>query len=91
MVFVRTLPLEEKVGSLYLPTKMTKFHGELPHMKTIRAVVLSVGPKGTVKPGEQVCFTRMQFAWWKKLEDGCMIGWIDEAQLSGYFEGEPEY
>ena len=90
MVFVRTLPLEEKVGSLYLPVKMTKFHGELPHMKTIRGVVLAVGPKATVKSGEQVCFTRLQFAWWKKLNNGCMVGWIDENQLTGYTDGTPE-
>lgn len=85
-VFVRTLPLEEKVGSLYLPAKLTKFYGELPHQKTIRAVVLAVGPKAKVKPGEKVCFTRLYFAWWKKLEDGCMVGWIDENQLTGYIE-----
>jgi hypothetical protein len=90
MVFVRTLPLAEKIGSIYLPMKMTKFHGELPHQKTIRAVVLSTGSKCAVKPGEHVCFTRLHFAWWKKLEDGCMVGWIDENQLTGYFEGEPE-
>lgn len=88
MVFVRTLPLEEKIGSIWLPAKLTKFHGELPHMKTINAIVLSAGPKCTVKTGETVCFTRSFFAWWKKLEDGCMIGWIDESQLSGYYDGE---
>lgn len=89
MVFLRTLPLEEKIGMIHLPTKLTKFHGELPHMKTIRAIVVAAGPKTIVKPGEQVCFTRLQFAWWKKLEDGCMFGWIDENDITGYCEGEP--
>lgn len=89
-VFLRTLPLETKIGSILLPPKLTQFHGELPHQKTIRAIVVAVGPKTQVKTGDQVCFTRMQFAWWKKLDDGCMLGWIDENQITGYFEGEPE-
>lgn len=90
MVFVRTLPMATKVGLIYLPPKMTSFHGELPHQITIRSMVLSSGPKCTVKPGDMVCFTRLHFAWWKKLEDGCMVGWIDESQLTGYFDGELE-
>lgn len=84
MVFLRTLPLEQKVGSLFLPPKMTQFHGELPHMKTVKAVVVAAGPKAKVQTGEQVCFTRLQFAWWKKLDDGCMLGWINENEITGY-------
>lgn len=84
-VFVRTLPVATHIGSIALPPKLASFHGELPHMKTIHALVLSVGPKATVKKGDVVCFTRLQFAWWKKLDDRCMVGWIDENDLTGYF------
>lgn len=86
MVMVRTLPLEQKVGSLWLPPKLTTFHGELPHQKQVKAVVLSAGPNTTVTSGEVIAFTRLYFAWWKKLEDGCMVGWIDEQQITGYID-----
>lgn len=85
-VFLKTLPLETKIGSILLPPKLTSFHGELPHMKTIFAVVMAAGPEATVKPGEQVCFTRLKFAWLRKLEDGCMFGWIDENDITGYVD-----
>jgi len=90
MVFLRTLPLEQKIGSILLPPKLTSFHGELPHMKTIQAIVVAVGPKATVKPGDHVCFTRLQFAWWKKLEDKCMFGWIDENDITGHVLSDTE-
>lgn len=83
MVFLRTLPLETMIGSIHLPAKMVSFHGELPHMKTIYAIVCSAGPDTTVKIGDKVCFTRLQFAWYKKLEDKCMLGWIDENDITG--------
>lgn len=86
MVFLRTLPLETMIGSIHLPAKMVSFHGELPHMKTIYAIVCSVGPDATAKVGDKVCFTRLQFAWYKKLEDKCMLGWIDENDITGTIE-----
>jgi len=87
-LFVRTLPIEEKIGSIYKPVKLTKFHGELPHMQLIRGVVLAAGPEAKVKIGEQICFTRLYFAWLKKMEDLTMFGWITEEQACGYCEGE---
>lgn len=85
-VFLKTLPLEKQIGSILLPPKLTTFHGELPHLKTIYAIVMSAGPDASVKPGEQVCFTRLKFAWLRKLEDGCMFGWIDENDITGYVD-----
>jgi hypothetical protein len=90
MVFARTLPLEQKIGSIYLPPKLTSFHGELPHQRTIRAIVLSAGSKSKLLPGDKIAFTRLYFAWWKKLEDGCMVGWIDESQILGYVDSDAE-
>lgn len=86
MVFVKTLPLDTKIGSILLPPKLTSFHGELPHMKMIYAIVMAAGRDATVKSGEQICFLRLKFAWLIKLEDGCMFGWIDENDITGYVD-----
>lgn len=85
-VMVRTLPVEQKIGSLYVTPKESSFYGVLPHMRNVRAIVLSAGDKAFVKPGEEVVFSRLHFALWKNLEDGCKVGWIDENQLLGYAE-----
>ena len=87
MVFVRTLPVEDKVGSLYLPPKEAGYMGGMAHQKTLKGIILAAGPKSQVQVGERVCFTRLYFAWWKKLGGGALVGWIDAAQLTGYCEG----
>ena len=86
VVWVRTQPHEQKIGLIWKPPKFASFHGELPHQVTTKAIVLSTGPRATVKPGEKVCFTRLFFAYWKKMEDGTYVGWVDETQLSGYWK-----
>ena len=84
-IVVRTLPQDfQRIGSLWKPAKYASFHGELPHQVTTEAYVLYCGPSTTVKPGEKVCFTRLYFAWHKKMADGTYVGWVDESQLSGY-------
>ena len=97
MVFVRTLPLEQKTysGKLWLPPSATdmypSMHVELPHKRMVHAVVLAAGPKAPyVKPGDTVMFQRLHFAWWKKMQDGTFVGWIDYNQLAGFVEDTDE-
>jgi hypothetical protein len=86
-VWVRTLPFPRKIGSIWMPPKMQNFHGELPHLVTIRAVVLSSGPDGPARefePGEVVAFKRLHFATYQaaglKDEQG-KVGWVDSNQI----------
>jgi|WetSurMetagenome_2_1015567.scaffolds.fasta_scaffold07491_2 hypothetical protein len=65
LVWVRTLPVEQKRGLIWLPPKMASFYGELPHLRTVRAVVLSAGPRGlakSLKPGDVIAFSRGVFS-----------------------------
>ena len=86
LLVVRTLPTEQKLGLLWLPPSAVSVYGGLAHQRTLKAVVLSVGPKATVKPGEVIAFTRLYFGWWQKFENDCYLGWIDETQVSGYVD-----
>jgi hypothetical protein len=64
LVWVRTLPVEQKRGLLWLPPKHASFWGVLPHLRTVRAVVLSAGPRGlakAMKPGDVIAFSRGHF------------------------------
>lgn len=83
-VFVRTDPPEQKVGLLWLPPKLQGFHGDLPHLRVVKATVLAAGPKTELKPGDRICFQRLHFAWLKKLGGEVMFGWIDQVQVLGY-------
>ena len=92
-VWVRTLPHPRKAGSIWLPPKAGSFHGELPHLRTVYAVVLSAGPKGPaaeLRPGNIIGFKRLEFAWWAKLEptetdeyggDEEFVGYIDSNHI----------
>jgi hypothetical protein len=87
MVFVRTEVFNNKNpgGLLWLPGKLHGFHGGLPHMRTVYAIVISAGPEALVKEGERVAFMRLHFAVWKPLaEEGAFAGWIDQNDLIGY-------
>lgn len=91
LILVRANPVPTKTsGGIYLPTKLTSFFGELPHMQPITATVLAAGPKATVKPGEVIAFLRLHFSWWMKLEDGSYVGWLlDEANIIGWADLDP--
>jgi hypothetical protein len=89
MVFLRTHPPETMTesGLLHRPPSALNWLSGPAHLKIIHATVLDVGPKTrNVRKGDVVCFTRMYFSWWKKMEDRTMVGWIDESQLIGYPE-----
>jgi hypothetical protein len=92
-VWVRTVPFERKVGAIWLPPKLQSFHGELPHLVTTRAVVLSAGPEGfarDVKPGDTVAFKRLHFATYMPVGDPDhqeKVGWIDSNEVMWVEEG----
>ena len=89
LVIVRTNPMPQKTGSIYLPPKLQTFYGELPHMQPITGIVLVAGPKAIVKPGDQVAFMRLYWATWDRLEDGTYVGWIQEPNLIGHVDLDP--
>jgi len=84
LVMVRTDPIPDKIGSIYLPPKLQTFYGELPHLQLITATILSAGKdvKG-VKVGDRVAFTRLHFARFQNMQDGTKVGWMPEDQLAG--------
>lgn len=100
-VWVRTLPHPRKHGSIWLPPKAGSFYGELPHLRTVYAVVLSAGSRGPakgLKPGDIVGFKRLEFAWWAKLQptqtdeyggDEEFVGYIDSNHVV-YLVEEPD-
>lgn len=88
-VWVRTLPHPRKVGAIWLPPKAASFHGELPHLRTVFAVVLSAGPKGVAQelnPGDVVAFKRLEFAWWAKLEPAQRDEYGSDEEFVGYID-----
>ncbi len=89
-IMVRTLPIPQKIGSLWLPPKAASFYGGMPHLVMIRAIVLSAGPKAHVNPGEKVLFQRLWFSRWKGLSDGCYVGYLDAVKLTGIVEDDSE-
>jgi hypothetical protein len=96
LVWVRTLPVEQKQGLIWLPPKQSSFWGGLPHLRTVRAVVLSAGPAGlakTLRPGDVVAFSRGHFNRFFQLEPTQetlsgrseeFVGVIDSNDLFGY-------
>ena len=86
LLVVRTLPTEQRVGSLWLPPTAASLYGPLAHQRQVKAIVLAAGPQATVKPGEVIAFTRLYFGYWHKYENDCYLGWIDENQVSGYVD-----
>jgi hypothetical protein len=88
-VFVLTDAPPEKIGMLYLPPKLSDFHGGFGHQRLVTATVLACGPLArSVKPGDRVVFRRLDFGFIVKLEKGVYVGFIEQEQLAGYPEGE---
>jgi hypothetical protein len=102
-LWLRTFPHERKTsGGIWLPPKKQAFHGELPHLVTTHALVLSAGPVGVAKefkPGDVVAFKRLHFAFMWKLDpdpdredcwghDEEYVGWIDANQVLWKVEEE---
>jgi hypothetical protein len=89
-LFVRTehKPWKTHTGNLYLPPKMHNWNGPMPHLDLIKGLVIASGPisiaKSRVLAGERVIFKRLHFAWWKKMQDGTMFGWIPAGDVLGY-------
>ena len=91
--WVRTDPHREKIGSIWLPPKLASFHGELPHLVNVIATVLTSGPEGLAaefSPGDRVFFKRLYFGYWRKMEDGTFVGWIDANQIDGFIDGDTD-
>jgi len=103
-LWVRTLPHSRKThgGKLWLPPKLQSFHGELPHLVTVRGLVLSVGPHGTAQSfseGDIVEFQRLHFGYMWKLPnanqdqyggDEQYIGFLDANQVLWTLEPEED-
>lgn len=81
MLFVRTEPPPDRIGSIVLPPKLQGFYGPLPAGVTVTAMVLSAGPKCEAQVGDIVAFIRTPFARWLDFADGTKVGWIPEDQL----------
>ena len=89
MTWVRPFPHLRKThgGLLWLPPKLQGFHGELPHLVTVRGVVLDSGPVGAArefKAGDVVEFQRLYFGHYWKIglpEDQEYVGWLDANQI----------
>lgn len=90
LLIIRTNPMPKKTGSIYLPEKLTTFYGELPHLQPITGMVIAAGPKATVPVGDHVAFMRLHFARWQTLEDGTVVGWIQEAHVEGHVDLDPD-
>jgi hypothetical protein len=101
-VWVRTLPHVRRIGSIWLPPKAASFHGELPHTRTVRAIVLSAGPLGAAErlvAGDLVTFKRLEFGYWRKLKprfedehgaDEEFVGFIDSNHIVGVLEEDDD-
>lgn len=89
-LFVRTehKPWKTNSGILYLSPKMHSWHGPMAHLDLVKGVVCAAGPiaqkKSRVLEGARIIFKRLHFAWWKKMEDGTMLGWIPAGDVLGY-------
>ena len=85
-LLIRTHPIPDKVGSVYIAPKLSRFYGELPNMQQIVATVLAAGSECTYKVGDNIAFMRLHFAAWQVMEDGTRVGWINESQTMGWVE-----
>ena len=88
VVFVRTDPPKEKVGSIYKPYSRLGFYDGMPNQHPIAAVVISAGPDTEFKTGDRICFQRLFFARLTELSDHSLVGWILGPNVSGFLEGD---
>lgn len=86
-VFVRTELRPEKDGSIYIPPAYRGSYSGFANTVLLRAFVVAVGPQcKVVKVGDHVCFTRLFFARYCEMQDGTLLGYLREDQLSGFIE-----
>lgn len=88
--FLKTMPVQSltRSGLIWLPPKVAQFHNAGISRQTAGGVVLEAGPDAKLTPGDFVLYPRMMFAWYKKLPDGTLFGWIDRQQI--LCRGEPD-
>lgn len=86
-VLIRTEPIPEKIGSIYLPTKHTSFYGKIQgQYQWCTATVLAAGEESIVKSGEKIMFTRLAFANIYKMKDNTFVGWVEDANIECVIE-----
>jgi hypothetical protein len=99
MVFLRTeKPRLMTDGGIIMPNATGGFYGGLPKGRFVWATVLVCGPDcHEVQAGDIVLFGRGHFARWgdtaagrQALEDGALVGWIDESNIEGVLEEPPQ-
>jgi hypothetical protein len=89
-VFCRTetRPWKHK-GLVWLPPNQTMIFSKDTSKLDVEifARVLSVGPKvRSIKVGDLIWFSRLYFAWWKRLYDLNYVGYLDEMNVFGLSE-----
>lgn len=85
LVFLRTDLRPEKIGSIYIPPAQRANYAGLAHTVLMTGTVLSVGPKvRDLKRGDRIAFPRLHLGWWKRMEDGTLVGWVDADTVCGY-------
>jgi len=88
-VLVRTHPMPEKIGLIYMPTKLTGFYGKLQgQYQQCYATVLSVPKDSVVKQGEIICFSRLAFANLYKMKDNTLVGFVSDNNIELAIESE---
>jgi hypothetical protein len=83
LVFVRLEKRPEIQNGVLLLPKYSATYGEslAPYFY---AMVLAVGPQAKdVRPGDRILMSRIFFAWWKRLETGTYVGWLEEENIAG--------
>ena len=80
----------EKIGSIYVSVRHTRFYGPLePFM--VRATVMSVGSAvNGIEPGDRITFSRTFFIRWEEIEPQVMVGWVAVENATGLMENEGE-
>lgn len=88
-VIVRTWPIPEKIGSIWLPDTARSFYKGLPHSKLVRATVLAV-PRGiALTVGAAVAFPQTFFIKLHRLVDDTFVGAVHAKYLHGQVCPEP--
>jgi hypothetical protein len=83
-IYVRTDTPPRKIGSLYIPPEQWGMYGKRLGSKVfVTATVLARGSRASFSPdvGERVVFSRLQFGWTHKMNDGTFVGWVDAGEL----------
>ena len=95
-IWVRTVPFEKKIGSIWMPPKLQGFYGKLPHLVTLQGIVLQAGPAGPageMKAGDMVAFKRLHFAHYRNVglpESQEHVGWVNSNDVMFFCEPDAE-